>query len=115
MSKISKELLIDRKVKVFKALANPTRLQIIDSLKDGERCVCEIIPAIGKAQSTTSKHLDMLYDAGILDRRMDGRRTLYRIRNPKVLDIIKAIELMVLEDVIALVKALESLKDTKNQ
>lgn len=110
---MSRDPLIDKKVKVFKALADPTRLQILNFLKDGERCVCEIIPAIGKAQSTISKHLDVLYEAGILDRRIDGRRTLYRVRDNKVFDIIKAVESIVLEDVTAFVKVLESLKGVK--
>lgn len=110
---MSEELLFERKVKVLKALADPTRLQIIDFLKNGEKCVCEIIPAVGKAQSTTSKHLDILYEAGILDRRTDGRKTLYRVKNPKVFDVIKAVESMVVEDVTALIKALGSLKESK--
>ncbi|RLI30621.1 ArsR family transcriptional regulator, partial [Candidatus Bathyarchaeota archaeon] len=71
------------RVNLLKALANSARLEIIEFLRDGERCVCEIIPILGRAQSTASKHLDILYQAGILDRRTDGKRTLYRIRDPK--------------------------------
>lgn len=110
---MSRDIIIDRKVKVFKALADPTRLQILDFLKDGEKCVCEIIPAIGKAQSTVSKHLDVLHEAGILDRRIDGRRTLYRVRSQRVFDIIRAVESMVLEDVTTFVRVLESLKEVR--
>ncbi|MEM4576127.1 MAG: metalloregulator ArsR/SmtB family transcription factor [Candidatus Nezhaarchaeales archaeon] len=110
---MSEELLFERKIKILKALADPTRLQILSFLKDGERCVCEIIPAIGKAQSTISKHLDILYEAGILDRRTDGRKTLYRVKNYKVFDIIKDVESMVVEDVTTLIQALGSLKEPK--
>ena len=77
---MQKRFLIDHRVSMLKVLADPVRLEI---LKDGEKCVCEIIPAIGKAQLAISKHLDILYQAGILDRRIEGKRTLYRIKDQK--------------------------------
>jgi len=112
---MSRDALTELKVKILKALADPTRLQILEHLRKGERCVCELIPAIGKAQSTTSKHLNTLYDAGILDRRVEGRRTLYRVKNPKVFELLNLVESMALEELTRMSKALEALRKPSEQ
>ncbi len=109
------DALVESKVKILKALADPTRLQILELLKNEERCVCELIPALGKAQSTTSKHLDVLYDAGILDRRVEGRRTIYRVKNPKVFEALRLVESMALEELARMAKALEAVKKPGEQ
>lgn len=76
---------------VLKALGQPTRLQILDLLKDGERCVCEIFPAINQEQANVSKHLSILKQAGILESRKDGLRILYRIKKPEILDLLTGV------------------------
>jgi ArsR family transcriptional regulator len=68
------------RARVAKALAHPSRLLILDLLADGERCVCDITPRVGADQSTVSKHLAVLKQAGIIDDRRDGPRTYYRTR-----------------------------------
>lgn len=73
---------------ILKALAQPTRLKIIDFLRDGERCVCEIFPAIGEEQSNTSRHLNMMLASGILSRRKEGLKIFYAIKHPEVLEIV---------------------------
>ena len=45
---------------ILKAIAQPTRLKILELLRDGERCVCEIFPAIDEEQSNTSRHLNLM-------------------------------------------------------
>jgi len=102
--------LTEYRVNLLKALANPVRLEIIEFLRDGEKCVCEIIPALEKAQSTTSKHLDILYEAGILDRRIDGKRTLYRIKNPEIFRLLEILDKLILDRFSSFVKAVEVLK-----
>ncbi|WP_240610780.1 ArsR/SmtB family transcription factor [Ammonifex thiophilus] len=72
---------------LLRALSHPLRLKILDFLRAGERCVCEIIPAVGAEQSVVSKHLSVLRQAGILEARKDGLRVLYRIRDPAVLEL----------------------------
>jgi ArsR family transcriptional regulator, arsenate/arsenite/antimonite-responsive transcriptional repressor len=89
----------DLRVKILCTLSDPTRLEIIDFLSGGEKCVCEIIPAFQRSQSTISKHLNILYEAGILDRRIEGKKTLYRIRDPHVFEIIKAVDALSLEQI----------------
>jgi len=73
---------------VLKSLAQPTRLKIIDFLRDGERCVCEIFPAIGEEQSNTSRHLAHMQTHGILARRKDGVKIYYAVKHPEVFEII---------------------------
>ena len=61
-------------VDVFKALADPTRLRILECVKNGEKCICEIIPYTGKSQPNVSQHLKILKNAGLIDDRKDGTR-----------------------------------------
>jgi DNA-binding transcriptional ArsR family regulator len=80
---------IERKAEILKAIAQPTRLKILELLKDGERCVCEIYPALDQEQPNISKHLNFMKRAGILDSRKDGLRIIYWIKAPEVLDILR--------------------------
>ena len=80
---------------ILKALAQPTRLKIIELLADGEHCVCEIFPAIAHEQSNTSRHLQMMLKSGILNQRKDGLKIYYSLRHPEVLEIVRLAETMV--------------------
>jgi ArsR family transcriptional regulator len=83
--------ILEGQAAVLKALGQPTRLQILDLLKDGERCVCEIFPAIDQEQANVSKHLSILKQAGILESRKDGLRILYRIKHPEILNLLTGV------------------------
>lgn len=74
----------EQKAEFLKAMAQATRLKILDFLRDGERCVCEIFPAIGEKQSNVSRHLQFMKRAQVLASRKDGVRVMYRIRNENV-------------------------------
>ncbi|MGD2072348.1 MAG: metalloregulator ArsR/SmtB family transcription factor [Candidatus Thorarchaeota archaeon] len=74
-----------------KALSNPTRLEIVDLLLDGELCQCEIFPKIGLSQSTVSSYLTQLVKAGILKVRKDGTRKLYSLTNSRIVKLIEAL------------------------
>lgn len=95
----------DLRLKILCALSDPIRLEMLEYLADGERCVCEIIPAFQRSQSTISKHLNILYEAGILDRKIEGKRTLYSIKDPLVFNIIKAVDALALEQISNLAQA----------
>lgn len=73
---------------VLKSLAQPTRLKIIDFLRGGERCVCEIFPAIDEEQSNTSRHLAYMQTHGILSRRKEGVKIFYAVKHPEVFKVI---------------------------
>ncbi|MCJ7443981.1 MAG: metalloregulator ArsR/SmtB family transcription factor [Methanotrichaceae archaeon] len=102
---MTRKYVLDLRVKILNALSDPTRLEIIEYLFDGERCVCEILPAFKRSQSTISKHLNILYEAGILDRCIDGKRTLYRIKDSRVFDLLKAVDVLALEQITQLTEA----------
>jgi ArsR family transcriptional regulator len=95
----------DLRVKILSALADSTRLEILQYLSESERCVCEIIPAFQRSQSAISKHLNILYEAGILDRRFEGKKTLYSIKDLQVLEIIKAVDVLALGQISQLAEA----------
>ncbi len=73
--------------KIFKALSDPTRLKILDFLRDGEKCVCEIIPHVGLIQPVVSRHLKILKDTGLVRDKKDGNRRLYSITEPQIFEI----------------------------
>jgi len=64
---------------VFKALGNPGRLTLVRTLTGGERCVCDLVNAVGLGWSTTSKHLDILRDAGVVSSERRGQKIFYRL------------------------------------
>lgn len=68
-----------RAARLFHALSDETRLAVLDLLRDGERCVCELQDALGAAQSRLSFHLRVLKDAGLVSDRRDGRWSYYAI------------------------------------
>ena len=79
-------------VDVFKALADPTRLKILECIKDGEKCICEVIPYTGKSQPNVSQHLKVLKIAGLVDERRDGTRILLKASNKKIFDVIDSVK-----------------------
>ncbi|MCP9792648.1 winged helix-turn-helix transcriptional regulator [Vulcanococcus limneticus Candia 3F8] len=68
----------------LKALADPLRLQVIEVLAGGERCVCDLTAELGLAQSKLSFHLKVLKEAGLLADRQEGRWTYYRLRSEAI-------------------------------
>ncbi len=70
----------DKKAEIFKALANPVRLDIIDLLLEGEKCVCEIQQALNKyEQPHISKSLAKLKAVGLIKDRKDGLNVYYSL------------------------------------
>lgn len=76
---------LKRAARRFHALADETRLHIIDRLRDGEQCVCDLTGLLGTTQSLLSFHLKTLKDAGILIDRREGRWVYYSL-NPEAID-----------------------------
>ncbi|MFZ2535160.1 ArsR/SmtB family transcription factor [Methanothrix sp.] len=81
-------------VEVFKAAADPCRLRILKLLKEGELCVCEIMTALSKPQSSTSHHLSILREAGLVKERRDGKWSYYRLADGAVNEMIKQAEVL---------------------
>ena len=64
----------------YAALAEPSRRQILDLLRDGERSVGELVERVGLSQPGVSKHLRVLREAGLVSARADGKRRWYGLR-----------------------------------
>jgi len=78
------------RAKVFHALSDPTRLEILAFLRKGEKCVCEIIPHVRLIQPVVSRHLKILKECGLVNDRKDGTKRLYSIAEPEIFKIIDA-------------------------
>lgn len=79
-------------VDIFKALADPTRLKILECIQNDEKCICEVIPFTGKSQPNVSQHLKVLKNAGIIQERKEGTRIMLKISNPemyRIIDLVK--------------------------
>jgi len=79
------------KAKIFNALSDPARLEIIEFLREGERCVCEIIPHVSLIQPLVSRHLKILKDCGLVKDRKDGNRRLYSVTDPRIFEAVDAV------------------------
>jgi ArsR family transcriptional regulator len=64
---------------LLRALADPIRLQVVEALRGGERCVCELTAALELAQSRLSFHLKVMKQAGLIHSRQEGRWIYYRL------------------------------------
>ena len=97
------------KAEVVKAVAHPTRLAVIDILRDGEHCVCKIAERIGSERSNISRHLSVMARAGVLTSRKDGLMVYYSLRTPCVLKFLSCIDEMLRERLIDSAAALKRL------
>jgi DNA-binding transcriptional ArsR family regulator len=70
---------------ILAALGSEHRLRIIELLREGERCVCEITPEFELDPSVVSRHLSVLEQAGAIRSRRDGRRIYYQIADARIL------------------------------
>ena len=80
------------RAKVFNALADPVRLKILEYLRDGEKCVCQIVPHVGLAQPLVSRHLAILKRCGLVRDRKKGNRRFYSVTNPAIFKVIDAVD-----------------------
>ena len=86
-----KRLLFEKQAEITKAIAHPLRIAIMDFLKDGEQCVCDIAEHIGSERSNVSQHLSVMVSAGVLAYRKEGLWVMYRLKAPCILDFFKCI------------------------
>lgn len=98
-----------RKAEIIKAVGHPLRVAVVDFLKDGEKCVCEIAEHIGSERSNVSRHLAVMLKAGVLRCRKDGLMVFYELRTPCILNFLncatQTLKHNVSEDVQVMAKA----------
>lgn len=76
-----------RAATLFHALSDQTRLAVLDLLRDGEQCVCDLQEALGAAQSRLSFHLRVLREAGLVTDRREGRWSYYLLNDAAVAEL----------------------------
>ena len=89
-----KKMLFEKQAEIAKAIAHPLRIAIIDFLKDGEQCVCDIAEHIGSERSNVSRHLSVMVNAGVLEYHKEGLKVIYRLKCPCILDFFSCIILV---------------------
>lgn len=75
----------------LKALAHPTRLEILDMLRGGEICVCHIEAVLGKRQAYISQQLQVLREGGLVEARKVGLSVYYRLADPNIAELLAAV------------------------
>ena len=68
------------RARIAKAMAHPSRLLMLEAMEGRERCVCELTELVGADQSTVSKHLAVLKQAGLVEDRKEGVMVYYRVK-----------------------------------
>ena len=86
-----KAQLYERQADIAKAVAHPLRIAVIDFLRDGERCVCEIAERVGSERSNISRHLAVMVHAGVLACRKDGLKVFYSLKTPCIAECLSCI------------------------
>jgi ArsR family transcriptional regulator len=88
------EKILELKAEVLKVLAQPTRLKILELLRNGERCICEIVPAINGEQSNISKHISLMQKSQLVTTRKDGVKVMVKVSDPKIFEILDSINII---------------------
>ena len=87
----SEQLLFEKQAEIAKAIAHPLRIAVVNFLKDGEQCVCDIAEHIGSERSNVSRHLSVMLNAGLLEYRKEGLKVIYRLKTPCILDFFSCV------------------------
>jgi len=86
-----KQLLFEKQAEIAKAIAHPLRIAVVNFLKDGEQCVCDIAEHIGSERSNVSRHLSVMSNAGLLEYRKEGLKVIYRLKTPCILEFFSCV------------------------
>ena len=95
---------------VCKTMASPVRMEIIYTLKEGEKTVSELVDIVGLAKSNISQHLSILKGSGVLLSRRDGVKVYYRISNTKIIEACGLMRELLMEQVAEKHKIIKGLK-----
>jgi len=84
-------LLFEKQAQIARAIAHPLRIAILNFLKDGEQCVCDIAEHVGSERSNVSRHLSVMVAGGILKSRKEGLKVIYELRTPCILEVFSCV------------------------
>ncbi len=80
---------VELEAELLSLLGQPTRLKLLYILREGEKCVCEILPPMSEDQSVISRHLIRMRQAGLLSSRKEGVSVYYWISEPRVFKLLE--------------------------
>ena len=104
------ERVLELKAEILKALAQPTRLKILELLRNGEKCICEIVPALNGEQSNISRHISLMQKSHLVTTRKDGVRVMVKVRDPKVFEILDSVTLLLKRQIMETGKLVQELR-----
>ncbi len=102
--------ILDMKAEVLKVLAQPTRLKILECLRNGEKCICEIVPEINGEQSNVSRHISLMQKSHLVTTRRDGVKVMVKVSDPRVFEILDSITLLLKRQIIETGKLVQRLR-----
>ena len=97
--------------RMAKALAHPTRIAILEMLRRGEMCVCEMGPELEASQANVSQHLAVLRDSYLVAARRDGTRMVYGVTDERVFRVLDLMGSIVHDQLNAARQALAALEN----
>ncbi len=104
------ERVLELKAEILKALAQPTRLKILELLRNGEKCICEIVPAINGEQSNISRHISLMQKSNLVTTRKEGVKVMVKVKDPKVFEILDSIALLLKRQIIETRRLVQQLR-----
>jgi len=110
MEAFMEERVLELKAEILKALAQPTRLKILELLRNGEKCICEIVPAINGEQSNISRHISLMQKSNLVTTRKDGVKVMVKVSDPRVFEILDSIALLLKKQIIETGKLVQQLR-----
>ncbi len=87
----SNQKLYEYQSEIIQAIGHPVRLAILDFLKNGEMCVCDIARKVGHERSNVSRHLSVMLKAGVLGVRKEGLKMIYELKTPCLLNFLSCV------------------------
>lgn len=96
-----KALLFEKQADIAQAIGHPFRIAVLEFLKDGPQCVCDIAVAVGAKRSNISRHLSQMVKAGVLTFEKKGLKVIYSIKTPCVLKFLNCLSQCIKEQTLA--------------
>jgi DNA-binding transcriptional ArsR family regulator len=109
MEEYMEERVLELKADILKALAQPTRLKILELLREGEKCICEIVPAINGEQSNISRHISLMQKSHLVTTRKEGVKVMVKVRDTKVFEILDNVGLLLKKQIVETGKLIHKL------
>ncbi len=94
---LTDKAIFEMQSEICKTLTNPKRIEILNTLRNEEKTVTELVAALRVSKANVSQHLAVMRNKGILTTRRAGVNIYYRVSNPKVIDACKLMKEVLLE------------------